>query len=190
MSITKGGVRGASLYTLTNYAKTPSAVANALTTSAFGVAEQVYLYKKGKITENELLENSELLYLDASVSAISSILGQTIIPIPVIGTIIGNTIGLKMYEIAKNNFKTAEQEIIREYCDEIKILEKDLLDEYNDFIEKVKQEVFLYMEILEKLYSTNVQEVFEGSIKMAKLYEIPSDEILDSKEKIDKYFMD
>ena len=84
MSITKGGVRGASLYTLTNYAKTPSAVANALTTSAFGVAEQVYLYKKGKITENELLENSELLYLDASVSAISSILGQTIIPIPVI----------------------------------------------------------------------------------------------------------
>lgn len=190
VSITKGGVRGASLYTLTNYAKTPSAVANALTTSAFGVAEQVYLYKKGKITENELLENSELLYLDASVSAISSILGQTIIPIPVIGTIIGNTIGLKMYEIAKNNFKTAEQEIIREYCDEIKILEKDLFDEYNDFIEKVKQEVFLYMEILEKLYSTNVQEVFEGSIKMAKLYEIPSDEILDSKEKIDKYFMD
>ena len=46
------------------------------------------------------------------------------------------------------------------------------------------------MEILEKLYLTNVQEVFEGSIKMAKLYEIPSDEILDSKEKIDKYIMD
>ena len=190
ISTTKGGVRGANLYILTNYAKTPSAVANALTTSAFGVAEQVYLYKQGKITESELLENSELLYLDASISAISSILGQTIIPIPVIGAIIGNAIGLKMFEIAKNNFKASEQEIIQKYCDEIKLLEKNLLDEYNNFIEKVKQEVCLYMEILEKLYSTNVQEVFESSIKMAKLYEIPSNEILDSKEKIDKYFMD
>lgn len=188
VSTVKGGVRGASLYVLTNYTKTSSAVANALTTSALGVAEQVYLYKKGRITENELLENSELLCLDASVSAISSILGQTIIPIPVIGAIIGNTIGLKMYEVAKDNFKVNEQKIIQKYCDEIKSLEKDLLDEYDIFIEKVKQEVYLYMQILEKLYSTNVQEIFEGSIKMAKFYGIPSDEILDSKQKIDNYF--
>ena len=188
VSTVKGGVRGASLYVLTNYTKTPSAVANALTTSAFGVAEQVYLYKKGRITENELLENSELLYLDASVSVIFSILGQTIIPIPVIGAVIGNTIGLKMYEVAKDNFKANEQKIIQKYCDEIKALEKNLLDEYNIFIEKVKQEVYLYMQILEKLYSTNVQEIFEGSIEMAKFYGIPNDEILDSKEKINNYF--
>ena len=186
----KGGIRGASLYVLTNYTKTPSAVANALATSAFGVAEQVYLYKKGKITENELLENSELLYLDAAVSAISSILGQAIIPIPVIGAVIGNTIGLKMYQVAKDSFKADEQIIIQKYYDEIKLLEKDLLDEYNIFIEKVKQEVDLYMQILEKLYSTDVQEIFEGSIKMAEFYGIPSDEILDSKEKIDNYFND
>ena len=188
VSTAKGGVRGASLYILTNYVKTPSAVANALATSAFGVAEQVYLYKKGRITENELLENSELLYIDTSVSVISSILGQTIIPVPVIGAIIGNIIGLKMYEVAKDNFKAKEQEIIQKYYDEIKSLEKDLLDEYNIFIEKVKQEIYLYIQILEKLYSTNVQEVFEGSIKMAELYGIPRDEILDSKEKIDDYF--
>lgn len=188
ISTVKGGVRGASLYFFTNYTKTPSAVSNALTTSAFGVAEQFYLYKKGRITENELLENSELLYLDASVSAISSVLGQAIIPIPIIGVIIGNTIGLKMYEVAKNNFKANEQKIIQKYCEEIKILEKDLLDEYNIFIKKIKQEVYLYMEILEKLYSTNVQEIFEGSIEIAKFYGIPNDEILDSKGKIDSYF--
>lgn len=188
VSTAKGGVRGASLYILTNYAKTPSAIANALTTSAFGIAEQVYLYKKGRITDNELLENSELLYIETSVSAMSSILGQTIIPIPVIGVIIGNIIGLKMYEVAKDNFKANEQKIIQKYCNEIKSLEKDLLDKYNIFIKKVKQEVYLYMQILEKIYSTNVQEVFEGSIKMAEFYGISNDEILDSKEKIDNYF--
>ena len=112
ISTIKGGIRGASLYSLTNYTNTPSAVANALVTSSFGIAEQVYLYKNGKVTENEFLENSELLTLDASISAISSILGQTIIPIPVIGAIIGNTVGLKMYDVAKNNFARKEQMLI------------------------------------------------------------------------------
>ena len=189
ISTIKGGIRGASLYSLTNYTNTPSAVANALVTSSFGIAEQVYLYKNGKVTENEFLENSELLTLDASISAISSILGQTIIPIPVIGAIIGNTVGLKMYDVAKNNFARKEQMLIQKYCKEIELLEENLMDEYEDFIEKVKQEIYLFMKILEKLYSPNVQEIFDASIEMAKHYDVSGDEILDTKKKIDNYFM-
>lgn len=184
----EGGIRGASLYVLTNYTKTPAAIANAIITSSFGVAEQVYQYKNNKITENEFLENSELLFLDASISALSSMLGQAIIPVPIIGTIIGNTIGLKLYEVAKENFEINEQRIIQQYCDEIAELDEKLSNKYNEFIEKIKQEMYLYLEILEKLYSSNIQEVFEGSIKMAEFYNVPHDEILDSKEKIDEYF--
>ena len=173
---------------MTNYTKTPAAIANAIITSSFGVAEQVYQYKNNKITENEFLENSELLFLDASVSALSSMLGQAIIPVPIIGTIIGNTIGLKLYKVAKENFEINEQRIIQQYCDEIAKLDEELSNKYSEFIEKIKQEIYLYMEILEKLYSSNIQEVFEGSIKMAEFYNVPYDEILDSKEKIDEYF--
>ena len=45
------------------------------------------------------------------------------------------------------------------------------------------------MEILEKLYSPNVQEIFDASIEMAKHYDVSGDEILDTKKKIDNYFM-
>ena len=190
ISTIKGGVRGISLYVLTNYAKTPSAIVNALTTSAFGVADQVYLYKNGKISKDEFLINSELLYIDASVSAMSSIIGQTIIPIPIIGTIIGNVVGMKLYEIAKEYFNEEEQKIIKKYYDEIQLLEKDLKNEYNIFIEKIKQEVDLYMQIVEKLYSPDIHAVFEGTIEMAKFYGVPENEILDSQEKIDNYFTD
>ena len=142
------------------------------------------------ISQNELIENSELLCIDASVSAVSSLLGQTIIPIPMVGAIIGNTIGMKMYEVAKETLQEKEQKIMQNYLDEIKVLENNLANEYIAFIEKVKQELVLYMQILEKLYSVNVNEVFEGSIMIADFYGIPSEEILDSREKIDSYFND
>lgn len=43
----KGGIRGASIYTLTNYSATPAAVASAIVTASFGVADQVYQLKQG-----------------------------------------------------------------------------------------------------------------------------------------------
>jgi len=57
----KGGVRGASIYVLTNYTATPAAVASALTTAAFGVAEQAHLFRNGAIDEVRFIENSEIL---------------------------------------------------------------------------------------------------------------------------------
>lgn len=94
-----------------------------------------------------------------------------------------------MYDVAKNNFARKEQMLIQKYCKEIELLEENLMDEYEDFIEKVKQEIYLFMEILEKLYSPNVQEIFDASIEMAKHYDVSGDEILDTKKKIDNYFM-
>lgn len=46
------------------------------------------------------------------------------------------------------------------------------------------------MEILEQLYSVDINVAFEGSVKLAKYYGIPDEEILDSKKKLVSYFMD
>jgi len=72
----KGGIRGASIYTLTNFTATPAAVASAMVTATFGIAEQAYQLKQGNVDEQRFIENSEMLCLDASVSALSSFAGQ------------------------------------------------------------------------------------------------------------------
>jgi hypothetical protein len=46
-----------------------------------------------------------------------------------------------------------------------------------------------YMDILNLTYSADVVKVFNGSVEMAKYMGVPSNEILDSKEKIDSYFI-
>lgn len=185
----RGGVRGASIYTLTNFTATPAAVASAIVTASYGVADQVHLYRIGKISETEFLENSELLCLDASVSALSSFIGQAIIPIPVLGAVIGNTVGTVMYQIGKDKFSDNEQRILRLYAESMQKLDASLEEEYQELIMLLNKEVEMYMSFMEDSFSANVGVAFEGSINLALSLGIPKDEILDSHDKIKAFFL-
>ncbi len=186
----KGGVRGASIYLMTNYTATPAAVASALVTASFGVAEQAHLFRKGELSELQLLENSELLCVEAAISAMSSLAGQAIIPIPVVGAVIGNTVGLTMYKIAKSGLSKREEEIIKGYCDSISKLEENLSDEYLKYVKRLNSEYEIYSELLAKLYSVDVMEALEGSSRMAEYYGVQFEEILYTKDDIKSYFLD
>ena len=94
-----GAIRGGVLYITENSTKTPSAIASALLTATFNVAELMYRYKRGEITQNDLYNESEKACISAAVSGLSSMIGQSLIPIPVIGSVIGNAIGNAEYTI-------------------------------------------------------------------------------------------
>lgn len=66
----KGGIRATSIYLLTNYTATPAAVANAILTASFGMAEQAHFLQSGALNEQEFIENSEMICLEATVSAL------------------------------------------------------------------------------------------------------------------------
>lgn len=186
----KGNVRGATIYSLTNFTATPAAVASSIVTAAFGVAEQAHLHKQGSLSEVEFLENSETLCLNASVSALSSFIGQAVIPVPVLGAVIGNTVGMMMYQIGKDKFSSKEQEILKGYLDSLGRLDDSLQEEYQEAIELLMKDIELYMKILEEAFSVDVNVAFGGSIKLAKLVGVPYEEILDSRKKVESYFID
>ena len=49
----------------------------------------------------------------------SSFAGQVLIPVPVLGAVVGNTVGTMMYQIAKNNLSSKEQKIFEEYAEAV-----------------------------------------------------------------------
>lgn len=185
----KGGIRGTSIYVLTNYTATPAAAANAIVTASFGVAEQAHLYRIGELDETQFISNAEMLCLDASISAISSFIGQAVIPIPVVGALIGNTVGTTLYKIAKDGLSDREKALIKSYLDDIEALRADLDRQCQELVAAVQKEYEAYMVILEKLYSVDYMKAFKGSCEMAKFCGVPSEEILDSKESITDYFL-
>lgn len=186
----KGSIRGASIYTLTNFTATPAAVASAMVIAIFGIAEQAYQLKQGNVNEQRFIENTEMLCLDASVSALSSFAGQILIPVPVLGAVIGNTVGTMMYQIAKDNLSAREQKIFEEYAEAVRQLDVSLQDQYQEFVDEIGKDTKLFMELLNRAFAPDIRVAFEGSIDLAKSCGVPVDEILDSKEKIASYFMD
>lgn len=207
----KGGVRGASVYAVTGavmskasdfyeagfsekasaaYNKTAATTANAIVTASFGFAEQVYKFRKNEITEFELLENTQIVCLDASIAALSSLIGQLVIPVPVLGAVIGNAVGTMMYKLAKDNFKEKEQAIMKRYYDNLLELDNKLDEQYRKFVVELSQAFEEFISILDKAFSPNIEEALNGSIELAELCGVSNEEILDTKEKAMIYFLD
>lgn len=186
----KGGVRGASIYALTNFTATSAAVASSIVTASFGIAEQANKLRRGEINELEFIENSELLSLEAAVSALSSYVGQVLIPVPVLGAVIGNTIGTIMYKTVTRSLSERETELIERYLDEQRALDEQLAAEHQVLIEKLNEGMSKYFGLLERAFSPDMQTALLGSAELARQLGVPAGEILDSEEKIHAYFLD
>ena len=185
----KGGIRGTAIYAMTNFTVTPAAVANALVTAAFGVAAQAYQLQQGNITQEDFIVNSEVICLDVSVSAAASLLGQTLIPVPALGAIIGNVAGMFMYQIAKDHLSEKEQNLIRNYRKSFTVLNKMLQARYHQLAAQLKKELARYSSMLELAFDRDVNIAFDGSIALADYIGVAHDRILHNKSDIDNYFL-
>ena len=184
-----GGIRGAVVYGMTNFTATPAAVANALVTAAYGVAGQAIRLRRGDLSEEEFIINSEVLCLDASISAVSALMGQTLIPVPVLGAIIGNTAGMFLYGIAKENLSRREQRLIERFNESMDALNWRLEERYQRLIAELKQEFAKFSSALELAFSPDVNLAFDGSIKLAEYVGVPQEKILRNKRDIDNFFL-
>lgn len=185
----KGGIRGGSIYILTNFTATPANVASAYVTAAFGVAEQVRALEAGKVSKEDFVINCETVCLDVTVSALASLAGQIIIPIPVLGAVIGNISGEFIYELCQKEGTRQSQKIITAYNQEMSQLNKQLDIQLLQIIMEL-QKVLKRFEDFEKLaFSMDVNIAFNGSVNLAKELGVNEKQILETKSQIDNYFL-
>ena len=179
----KGATRGAGIYLATNYSQTPAAAASALVTAMFGVAENMYQYRHGRITKEECLGKSEEVCLSSAVSALSSLLGQTLIPIPVIGPVIGNTIGNIMYQTAVDCYKS-EIDLVNWYKKSIEEKTRQYNADYQKLIATIEKEHKVFCCLLDECYADDCFSAFAASGRMAQLAGVP-DPLLSAKDRDD-----
>lgn len=88
----KGAVRGAVVYTATNFTQIPAPVAGAAVTVAFDSVSAVKKYTDGKITGAECAEEIGKSALIASAGALGAKIGGKLCPVPVVGEVVGGFI--------------------------------------------------------------------------------------------------
>lgn len=186
----KGGVRGFSLYSLTNFTATSAAVVSSIVTASFSIAEQAHLLRKNEISEIEFIENAELLCIETAVSALSSFIGQALIPIPVLGAVIGNSVGQIMHKAVSSSLSQREAELVDRYMQSQREPDERLAAEYAELIASLDTSLASYLDLLEQAFDPDPATALLGSIELARSAGVPTEEILDSQEKSMSYFLD
>lgn len=187
----KGAVRGASVYALTNYAAMSAPLASSFVSASFGVANLYSSYKKGEISAEDMVEQGEILCFDTTLNLLGSTMGQVLIPIPVLGAVIGSISANVLGGIIKEKLDDREKELIRvskmRYEENRKMLDEKLGRE----IEKiVKQMMFMWgLSRMAFNYELNALLRFEASQRLAIAHEVPINKILRNEADIDEYFL-
>ena len=190
--VVKGAISGYSIYGLTNVFGISAPNASALVMATYGMIDVVLRFRSSEITQDELMNLLTLNVIDASFATIGACVGQTMIPFPILGAMLGSITSSIIWEIGKGILNEREQNIIQDYRENlnsyIKTLDENYLVIYNEIIEKYKK----LGEIQEYSFdlSINTKLRFEYSIEMAENLEIEDKKILHDLSEIDSYFLD
>lgn len=186
----RGGSRGLSIYSLTNFTATSAAVASSIVTAAFGIAEQANQLRRGEIDELGFIEAAEIVCLEAAVSGLSSFVGQALIPVPVLGAVIGNTVGTIMLSAVSSSLSRREAEIIARYLEEQRVLDEHLAADHQETVNRLDESMADYVAVLERAFSPDLEIALLGSVDLALTLGVLADDVLDSEQKTFMYFLD
>lgn len=176
----KGGIRGASVYVLTNFTKTPASLASAYTTATIGVASQFAALQRGSITADEFVINSEVMCLDIAVSTVSAKLGQKLIPVPVLGSVIGTIVGEILFGLCQKYAEKEEVKLIEELNCDLERYVSGLEAELQEYIDQVNIELGQFMDMSALAFDPDPNCALFGSANLATISGVPK-ENMDSR---------
>lgn len=188
----KSGISGASIYGLTQFCKMGAPMASAVVSTTFGITELLADYKKGEINEDELIEGGLIVCAESSLVAAGAIIGQTMIPIPVLGTLVGSIAASQLSSIIKG-----------ELGKDSKVFEEKLLAISNEAMLKINEEFRNFVQRMLEHYAElgeltvvafdldlNIKIRTEASIALAKKLNVSEEFLLETEEDIDSFFLD
>lgn len=186
----KGGVRGGVVYMLTNFTATPACLASAYVTASFGIYELLGQYRRGNLDAEQFVIYSEALTLDVSISALASFTGQVLIPIPVLGAIIGNVAGEIIFGVCKDICSKQEMELIQRNHKKLNTHRESFEKEYEAYINLVNEEMKKFDTIEELAFSEDYNIACANSILLAQEVGVSEDRILHSEDDLMHFLCD
>lgn len=187
----KAGVTAGTIYALTNLTSLSAPFAGAVASAIMGLSSLLTDLKKEQISMDEFVTQGQVLCIEAGIAATGGAIGQILIPVPILGSIIGTVTANLVWGFAKGKLGVREQEL------------KCKLDAYTDSIlGKVEQ---AYQEIIAKInetysrYHTLIEAAFDVeansavlaacSVDLALELGVEDAKILRSDEDLFEFFM-
>ena len=97
----KGGVSGGAIYALTNCVGMSAPFAAALVSATLGIASQAIKLSRHEISFDDFMYSILDLSIETAVSGAGAAIGQALIPVPVLGAIIGSLVSTTVLSLVK-----------------------------------------------------------------------------------------
>ena len=146
------------------------------------------LLREGKITETAFIEDSLWICLEAMVKLLSSSLHF------VKGTSdaaeLAHAAGTFAFEYGRLRLWQKEQALLTEYLDHQKELDQELEAKFDAFRADLEADSAKFDELISRAFEPGFRDMLKDSVALAKAAGVKEEEILDTVEKVDSFFMD
>lgn len=154
-----------------------------------GIASVYYNYKRGEITETEYADAACALSVEAGISAIGSAIGQAIIPVPVLGAIIGSAIAKASLEISRSIMDKKEAEFIKKLEQQYNELINKLDEECKEIIAKIDSYFNKLGGLIEAALDPDVNKKLQGSIRLCRFVGVQETIIIHDTGELDDFIL-
>ncbi|MZP31349.1 hypothetical protein GTO91_16740 [Heliobacterium undosum] len=188
---TRGGIAATAIYGLTNFTNMSAPLASAYVSSAFGISKLCMEYKKGYLSFEQLIEQGSIVCLETGIVTLGATMGQSIIPIPVVGALIGSFAASTVVSLAKKHLGKEAARLEKEYNTRYSNILKKLDVEYRKIVEAIMAE-YNRLGTITKMafdFNSNVRSRFENSQQLAFAHGVTGSKVLKDINDIDNYFL-
>jgi hypothetical protein len=181
-----GGVSAGAIYTLTNYASLGAPFASALVTAAKGVSSLALSYQRGEIDADKFTDLGLIICAESAIVGVMSAAGQAMIPVPVLGALIGSISGKFIVSVAKSLDGKARQ-ILQAKMD---LFTHRLNEIEQKALNRILSEFAALGELTAAAFNVeNNRQLLEASITLAQAYGVEEARIIKNVDDLDAFMM-
>ncbi|CAH6897325.1 conserved hypothetical protein [Vibrio chagasii] len=181
-----GGVSGAAIYGLTNCVGLAAPFAGAIVTATKGIGSLVMQYKEGEITLDELVDLSLVISGESAAVSLAAAAGQTLIPIPIVGAMLGSLAG----KICCEYFKQADQKLLAAFESRMKSFTDSLTAQEKKVLDRIQAKFKKLTNLTEAAFDfDNNYKVLSLSIELAEEHGVDESKIIKSTTALDDFML-
>ncbi len=179
-----GAVAGGSVYLMTNFAGMAAPFASAVVSAFKGLNSLNQTYAAGEITREEFYDLGMVVCAESAFVGVSTAIGQTLIPIPILGAVVGSVAGKLMTEFVKGR----DDKLARRLREDMEAFKGKLDAALRETLEIVVAELDNLKNLTVIAFDLSLNtRLAERSIELAQAYGVESASLLMTNDDLDTF---
>ncbi|PPA30537.1 hypothetical protein C3737_13135 [Aeromonas jandaei] len=179
-----GGVSAGAIYTLTNFAGMGAPFASALVTAAKGVGSLTLSLQRGEIDIEQFTDLGMIVCAEAAVVGAMTVAGQAVIPIPVLGALIGSISGKMLVTVAKG----MSDKVIAEINHKKEAFIRRLSEIEQQALARIMAEFDALGDLTKAAFNIQTnQQLLLASVELARAYGVNEALIIATEDELDSF---